>query len=132
MRDFWRELGYAPCTVKPRRLLANPESYRSKSGPNGHALLTAIQDSKYLPDSLIKSIINVGGPRLGLLIRNSKSEITSSIYQKFFKISDRQSIRRLSWFKDKEAKIRTIGILDWYSQLALKPLHQYLADVSKD
>jgi hypothetical protein len=37
-------------------------------------------------------------------------------------------IRRISYFKDKEAKMRVIGILDWYSQLTLKPLHSFLAD----
>jgi hypothetical protein len=35
--------------------------------------------------------------------------------------------RKLSFFPDKEKKVRVVGIMDYYSQLALKPLHNYLA-----
>lgn len=35
-------------------------------------------------------------------------------------------IRKNTSFPDKEGKMRTIGILDYWSQLALKPIHSYL------
>lgn len=44
-------------------------------------------------------------------------------------ITDKSSIRRLSSFPDKEGKMRTVGIIDYYSQLILKPLHIYLKRV---
>jgi hypothetical protein len=132
MGSFWRELGYNPCLVRPRSLLARPEAYRSKSGPNGHALLTARLDANQIPESLRSDIVDVGGPRLGHLIDVARAEVTEHLYCKFFPLPEKvltkvMSLRRLSSFKDKEAKIRIIGILDWYSQLALKPLHLYLA-----
>lgn len=40
-------------------------------------------------------------------------------------------VRKLSSFPDKELKIRTIGILDYFSQIALKPLHNYLMSALK-
>jgi hypothetical protein len=33
------------------------------------------------------------------------------------------SIRKIHHLSDKEGKTRTIGILDWWSQMALKPWH---------
>lgn len=38
-------------------------------------------------------------------------------------------IRRNVSFPDKEGKQRTIGILDYWSQMALKPIHQYIGRV---
>jgi len=41
------------------------------------------------------------------------------------------SIRKLSYFPDKEGKVRVIGILDYFSQTVLKNLHHYLYRVLK-
>jgi predicted DsbA family dithiol-disulfide isomerase len=37
--------------------------------------------------------------------------------------------RKLSYFQDKEGKTRTIGVLDYFSQSVLRPLHIYLEKV---
>jgi len=37
--------------------------------------------------------------------------------------------RRLSSFPDKEMKVRVIGILDYWSQTVLKPVHEYMFNV---
>jgi hypothetical protein len=39
---------------------------------------------------------------------------------------DGRILRKLSWFPDKELKVRVIAIGDYYSQAALKPFHHYL------
>lgn len=38
-------------------------------------------------------------------------------------------VRRLSHFGDSEGKTRTIGILDYWSQTVLKPIHDLLMDL---
>jgi len=35
-------------------------------------------------------------------------------------------VRKLSYFADKETKMRVIAVGDYYSQTALRPLHSYL------
>jgi len=40
-------------------------------------------------------------------------------------------IRKLSYFADKEGKVRVIAILDYFSQTVLRPLHLYLFKVLK-
>lgn len=40
-------------------------------------------------------------------------------------------IRKLSWFPDKEDKVRIIAILDYWSQSVLRGLHSYLFRVLK-
>jgi len=42
---------------------------------------------------------------------------------------DEQHFRKLSYFSDKEGKTRVIAILDYWSQTALKPLHDHLMGV---
>jgi len=108
------------------------KDYRVTNGPNGHALGSALLDAKALPASLVKELGVLAGPRLENLIASYYSH---PIVLRFFmsldivkaKIKDRGSFRRLSCFPDKENKVRTVGILDYFSQLALKPLHIYLS-----
>lgn len=44
---------------------------------------------------------------------------------------DKGKVRRLAYFPDKEMKTRVIGILDYFSQSALKPLHHFLYSLLK-
>jgi len=131
--SFWRDLGYRPATASvPKVLTTKFESYRSKSGPNGHALKDALSDARALPKSLIESLTEMSGPRMGFLIKTAANELTGTFLSGILKgLKDKSSFRRLSSFFDKENKVRVIGILDWYSQLALKPLHRYLANTLK-
>jgi len=39
------------------------------------------------------------------------------------------TLRRLTWFGDSELKVRVVAILDYWSQTALRPFHDYLYDV---
>lgn len=42
------------------------------------------------------------------------------------KANARQPFRKLSFFSDKEGKTRVIGIVDYWSQSALRPLHLFV------
>jgi hypothetical protein len=37
--------------------------------------------------------------------------------------------RRLSWFGDRESKVRVIGVVDYWSQTVLRPFHYYLNSI---
>jgi len=132
MGSFWRDLGYRPNDSIPKTLRANLKTYRSKSGPNGHALLTCLSDYKALPESLIKSLEILGGLKFKYILSVAlKSKYTLEFLKRFMTIKDDGEFRRLSFFSDKEGKTRIVGILDYYSQIALKPLHTYLANTLK-
>jgi len=129
--DFWRELGYRP-QVSTKGLQAKLNHYRTKKGPNGHSLSTSVIDANNLPDSLINSLKTVGGPLLSGTVKDLRNQ--SFLYyflSRYMKIFGGTSFRRLSYFPDKEGKTRVIGILDWWSQAALKPLHTYIANALK-
>jgi len=112
--SFWRDLGYRPATASvPKVLTTKFESYRSKSGPNGHALKDALSDARALPKSLIESLTVMSGPRMGFLIKTAANELTGTFLSGILKgLKDKSSFRRLSSFFDKENKVRVIGILD--------------------
>jgi hypothetical protein len=44
-------------------------------------------------------------------------------------ITEKGETRRLTYFPDSESKVRVIGILDYYTQEALRPLHEFLFSV---
>lgn len=66
--SFWRDLGYHPQDKLSKRLYAHVEQYRTKMGPNGHSLSTAICDARALPDSLVSHLVKMGGPRLDYIL----------------------------------------------------------------
>lgn len=109
------------------------EAYRTKSGPNGHALNCAISDARCLPPNLVHSLSIMGGPKMEYILKKVMQSdlLLDGFVSKFFRVSKGESFRRLSSFPDKEGKVRVIGILDWYSQITLKPLHNYLGNCLK-
>jgi len=116
----------------PKSLSAKFSIYRTKSGPNGHALATSIQDARALPDSLILSLTRMGGPKVGYTLETAMKCVPFlDFLSSWCKTSVGKSFRRLSYFSDKEGKTRLIGIMDYYSQIVLKPLHTYLANTLK-
>jgi len=67
--------------------------------------------------------------------------LTSEIYpgqtlidfnqKSFLEGNTKQSIRRLSYFSDKEGKTRVIAIMDYWTQSVLKPLHEHINKLLK-
>jgi len=103
--------------------------FSTKSGPNGQALLTSLLDLTLLPDSLLKSIYQVGGEALKEYINNFLPYIKSNVIEancKALGLKPKGLIRRLALVQDPEAKCRIVGILDYWSQTALKPLHDHI------
>lgn len=109
-----------------------PESssfhWTTKAGPNGPALSTAVHELPHLPSWLKSAIRKLGG---GLVA--STMDILEPLPKSFYDIlgqymSVRQwsKTRKLSIKRDKEAKSRVFAILDYWSQAALKPLHDYI------
>lgn len=102
----------------------------TKSGPNGQALLTSLVDLSALPPSLYDDITIIGGSPLKSIMDKLKDPIYKEmnycqIWNTLMSIKG-DKIRKLSYFSDKEGKTRVIGILDYWSQTALRPLHNYL------
>nr|AWY10967.1 RNA-dependent RNA polymerase [Sclerotinia sclerotiorum mitovirus 6-A] len=130
MASFWRSLGYKPITAfsLPRKLKVNEKVYRLSNGPNGRVLNTALLDIHSMPTSL-KMNLSKMSPLVGARIRNFSPRVFSEFFQKYYKKFDnnKNCCRRLSCFPDKEGKMRVVGVVDNFSQLALKPLHSWLA-----
>lgn len=117
-------MGYKTTTSRPRKLAVSARLYRLSNGPNGHSLNTALVDAKYIPSSMAKTL-SVMSPKIGNLVLRLADTFVYSFFDRMFpgRMTDKSSVRRLSAFPDKEGKMRVVGILDYYSQMTLKPLH---------
>lgn len=124
--SFWRDLGYRPSeTNVPRGIYFKSFHLSTKAGPNGHALWTSMVDLKLLKDSyLCEAISNLGGPafseRFNLLLK-----WVDKMPDSLFPVEGR-TLRRLTYFPDKEQKVRVVAILDYWSQTVLRAFHDYL------
>jgi len=124
VRDFWKEFGVGKPSHSKDLDRASWKKFHisTKSGPNGPALWSALADLGCLPGTLRASIRQVGGEEL-----HRKMELNLRHYHRFVDYFPCQGrlFRRLVAIPDME-KSRTIAIMDYWSQTALKPLHQYL------
>jgi len=128
IRDFWKALGTRQINSVPRNVYWKKFHMTTKSGPNGHALWSAIADLAILPDSLKESIKIVGGPVL-----SSKIEVLEKylpVFLHFFRVKPSR-YRKISAISDQEGKTRVIAILDYWSQCSLRGLHRSLYRVLK-
>lgn len=120
--------------VKPADPAWQSFHFTTKKGPNGPALSNSPKDLTSLPQSAISDLLLIAGGGLWAWVSRSKQptpigrlsflEIWKKLYKK-----DEQHPRKLSYFSDKEGKTRVIAILDYWSQTALKPLHDHLMGV---
>jgi hypothetical protein len=95
----------------------------TKSGPNAQALIGSIEDAFLLSDSQISNLRVCGGDTLIQAIETVKS---ISLFTWLSKVSlkAKNRKRRLSLIKDKEAKMRVVAILDYWTQTCFEPLHK--------
>lgn len=85
-----------------------------------------------LPDTLIESIKIVGGPLLTEKINTLKEAVVKIPELSYLiNITKSNNIRKISYFPDRELKVRIIAVGDYFSQTALRPLHQYLFRILK-
>jgi hypothetical protein len=129
--DFFRTLGYrCKSEVVPSSIQWKRFHFSAKTGPSSlksNALWSCFIDLYNLPESLIESLKIIGGEKfskaIDLLIRAKPLLQSLGV----FPIGEANSVyRKLSSFPDKELKVRVIGILDYFSQSCLRPLHSYL------
>lgn len=99
-----------------------------KSGPMGIALLSAQAELQHIPLSLRNSISIVGSQDLIDWMDNCKLQNIRPAVGDLNTKSYRRCIRKLTTVEDPESKLRVIAILDYWSQSALRPLHNILAD----
>jgi hypothetical protein len=126
IKDFWRELGYVPKRELPRRLRWKDFHFTTRSGPNGHAIWYSISDLCSLPEGLLSSVRELGGKLLSSKMDNVL--VFSSHLLDYFKTTG-SYYRKVVTISDYGGKSREIAILDYWSQTALRPLHNYLFGV---
>jgi len=104
----------------------------TKRGPLGQALLTSITEVTLLTPQLIHNIVVLGGSKLASMIEALTDRLdilqwssVASLWAKEYKAKS-HNLRKLSYFSDKEGKTRVIGILDYWTQTSMKPLHNIL------
>nr|UOL49043.1 MAG: putative RNA-dependent RNA polymerase [Mitoviridae sp.] len=120
---FWSTLDGRDPKIKESRVIWKRFHMSSKAGPNGHALWTSLADLYCLPESLLEAIRVVGGSEVSshidtlLQLKNQLSLVLPVEGSRY---------RKITWFPDKEYKVRVIAILDYWSQTVLKPLHHWL------
>jgi len=107
--------------------------WSTKSGPNGQALTSCLEDLINLPDTLVKSIITISPwlePVMSRLL-SWKDMPLWDVLRSVTKSTDKGRFRKLSIKPDREAKSRVFGILDYWSQCALLPLHKLVFQLLK-
>lgn len=103
----------------------------TKAGPNAQAMVGSMVDLHHLPDELVSALGVVGGPSLLERINLLRKNYNLAPWIEKFSIKDKSLIRKLSIIHDREAKERIIAIFDYWSQTALKPLHDVTFDILK-
>lgn len=104
----------------------------TKAGPNGQAISTSLVDLISLPSELLLSLYSFGGEtfshKVQTLIRGIQQDILKG--PTFFPKKGNE-FRKLTYFPDREDKVRVVAIFDYFSQSVLKPFHSYLYRVLK-
>lgn len=121
--DISEVLPYIKEFIKDNNLELNTEFYRdkfhlsTKQGPNGQAIGNSLFDL-YSMDEVLISNIKILNPSIEEEIDQCKLYSDSKYSGK-----ERGYLRKVTAISDKELKTRIIAILDYWSQTALKPLH---------
>lgn len=121
--DFWYALGIRHEHDVPKCVYWRKFHLTTKTGPNGHALWSAIADLSVLPDDLIEAIKVVGGKRLTFRIELMRKYLY--LFVPYFGVKGTR-FRKVSAIPAPEGKTREIAILDYWSQTSLLGLHRYL------
>lgn len=104
----------------------------TKAGPNGQALASSITDLMSLPLDIFPKLVKLGGEKL---LRTFTTLMKDKEVKTLIKGLSKPKIgnyRKLVSFPDKEGKARVIAILDYWSQTALKSLHDSLFRILKE
>jgi hypothetical protein len=98
----------------------------TKAGPNAQALVGSIEDAQLLSDQQISDLQILGGEGIVQQLETIRSLSLLTWLSKFKKLKPQGRVSKLSLVKDKEAKVRIVAILDYWTQSVLLPLHEEL------
>lgn len=105
-----------------------------KSGPMGPALESAVYELPYLTP-VMGDIQTLAGAKLASWIQHFSRTLPGRPGKTILSILPKSSrepcLRKLAAFSDKEGKTRIIGICDYWTQTACKPLHEAMTDILK-
>jgi len=128
--EFWKEISADHIELPSfKRFHAT-----TKAGPNGQALGCSLGDLLPLPDKLVGDIKLLGGNRLESIVDLYKSNpglipLLQTIFSPAMENRKFETYRKLSVVRDKEGKQRVIAIFDYWSQTALRPVHDWLFSI---
>lgn len=100
----------------------------TKAGPNSLAVKGSLLDAHLLPDNLIKDIGILAGKELSEAIDHVRMFDLDAI-KEHVGGKPKMLLRKLSLILEPESKIRIIAILDYWTQSALKPLHDKIMKI---
>jgi len=135
LQEFWIVLRGLPGVKSVLPGFGDPPRWKSyhfstKKGPGGrHALLESWADFLSLPKEMIQSIKTVGGWQL-----EKRMDFLSEhrdLLMRILGTREKVSLRKITGIQDREGKTRVIAILDYWSQTALKPLHDLIFGILK-
>lgn len=95
----------------------------TKSGPNAQALIGSVEDASLLSDQQISDLEVIGGEKLTSTIGHIR-RFSPLTWISHFGLKPKGRLAKLGIIKDKESKSRVVAILDYWTQSALKPLHE--------
>jgi len=105
----------------------------TKTGPLGvETSKGCYEELSLLPNDLIESISTLGGPVLADHMEQVLSHLEG--IKQVFPLTEEikfSSIRRISYFSDPDGKTRVIALGDYWSQTALKPVHDKVFSILK-
>lgn len=78
-------------------------------------------------EKLLSSIKALGGDEFSSKFETLQEALELGVLEGVLPTKpDKECLRRIAIFPDKEDKIRVVAILDYFSQTVLRPLHSYL------
>lgn len=128
VRSFWKTLGYKARGSVPRSVRFKKYHFTTKAGPQGQAIWSSWTDYLNLTELDKKHLINIGGEKIRITFEffdTCRSWISNFLPN----LGPVQ--RKLSYFPDKEGKVRVVAIGDYFTQSVLKPLHKFLFRVMR-
>lgn len=105
----------------------NDPHMTTKAGPNGHALGTSLIDLAMLPQEIINDVVTLGGSYLRSYIFYM-IKILPSVCPT---IPESGTLRKISVIRDKSCKNRPIAVFDYWTQTALRPVHDLFMEMLK-
>lgn len=127
LSEFWKSLGIRSNHLGtiPRKVNFTQYHMSTKAGPSGPSLWTSLVDFAILRNTnFLYDLGVIGGNKLRSILFDL--DRVFSLLPSYLLTRRPRSLRRLASFPDKEGKHRVVGILDYFSQTALRPLHSYL------